>query len=390
MVEGQVACKMFVASEQYPYHTYNMPDNAYMSGIVLGALSMKYAVTKDPADRALASEVLDGLHLLSTVSGKRGLLSRAAWPKDVPQPDDGQWHDSPDGKHVWRGDVSSDQMDGAMYGYAIAYDLMADEAQKKLIAQDVSDLVGTLLDTGLMIVDIDGKPTRFGKYMPQYVRLIEPMNALLLLQLLKIADHVTGDERFGREYRRLAVDEKYAETAVNARHMLGGVNFSDDVLLFLAYYPLLKYETDPELRALYVKSLERVWEGVGRYPGANAQANPYYGFVANEFLKDESGVAPGIDTLRWFPLDMKWNRDTIAGYEKKFTFTFDPAPQSPPTESGKAVPVDRREKSWSAWVMNPFKTAGDRTEDVGIEYNGHDYLMAYWLGRYLGLITPEM
>jgi hypothetical protein len=226
--------------------------------------------------------------------------------------------------------------------------------------------------------------------MPQYVRLIEPMNSLLLLQLLKIAHHVTGDERFAREYRRLAVDEKYGETAVNARHVLGGVNFSDDVLLFLAYYPLLKYETDPALRALYVKSLDHVWQGIARIPGANAQANPYYGFVANEFLKDNNGVAPGIATLRWFPLDMKWNRGTIAGYEKKFGFTFDPAPQSPPAEPEKAVPVDRREKSWSAWVMNPFKTAGDRTKDEAIEYNGHDYLMAYWLGRYLSLIPAEM
>jgi len=391
MVEGQVACKMFVPSEKYPYPTYNMPDNAYMTGIVLGAFSMKYAVTKDPADRAFAGELLNGLHLLSTVSGKKGLLSRAAWPKDVAQPDDGQWHDSPDGKHVWRGDVSSDQMDGTMYGYAIAYDLLADEAQKKLIAQDVSDLVGTLLDTDLKIIDIDGKPTQFGKYMPYYVRLVEPMNALLLLQLLKIAHHVTGDERFAREYRRLAVDEKYAKTAVNARRQIfGNVNFSDDVLLFLAYYPLLKYETDSELRALYIQSLERTWNGVGRHPGANAQANPYYGFVANEYLKDNTGVAPGIGTLRWFPLDMKWNSNTIAGYEEKFGLKFDPAPQSPSPEPNKAVPVDRRVKSWSAWVMNPFKTAGDRTQDVGIEYNGHDYLMAYWLGRYLNLIPADM
>ena len=124
--DGQIACKLKLPTPAYPHVTFNMPDNAYMTGIYLGSLAMKYAVTKSDADRAAASTALRGLHLLCTVSGQKGLLARAAWPLDKPFADDGEWRASPNGKHKWRGDVSCDQMTGVLYGYALAYDLVAD------------------------------------------------------------------------------------------------------------------------------------------------------------------------------------------------------------------------------------------------------------------------
>jgi len=387
--EGQVACKMRVPTPDRLNPTYNMPDNAYMTGIYVGALSMKYAVTKDPKDREAALKSVHALNLLCNVSGKNGLLARAAWPKDkYPHGDDGEWSESPDGKHLWRGDVSSDQMDGVFFGYCLAYDLVAGDEDKREIARNVAALMDHVIENGFMIVDVDGRPTRFGKYMPEYVRIVEPMNALLLLQLLKVAEHVTGEKRFADEYRRMAIDEKYAETALNARRAFGRTNFSDDVLLFLAYMPLLRLEGESRLRDKYLESLRRVWEGTPRKPGAKAQGNPFYAFLAKEYLKDESGVQAGIDALKWFPLDMKWNRATIAAYEKEFGFTYDPKPLSPEPAPGEAIPVDRREKSWSAWVMDPFESAGTRTADEPIEYNGHDYLLGYWAGRHLGIVLP--
>jgi len=388
--DGQVACKMFVPTAAHPQITFNMPDNAYMTGIVLGAFSMKYAVTKDAADRSLASDSIRGLNLLCTVSGKRGLLSRAAWPVDKPLDDDGGWGTSADGKYRWRGDVSCDQMTGVMFGYALAYDLTANEAEKGEIAKNVSDLVGVLLDNGLRIIDVNGKQTQFGNYTPAYAKSAERMNALLLLQHLQVAAHVTGNDRFAQEYRRWAVDEGYAEAAERARRMTRRVNFSDDVLLFLAYYPLIKYEKDSGLKERYLKSLRRTWEGEGTVPGAKAQGNPFYAFVVHELLKDDSGISAGIDTLKWFPLDMKWNRGTISTYEKEFGFVFKPESVSPVPKEGEAIPMDRRQKTWSAWVQDPFREPGDRTADATLEYNGHDYLVAYWMGRYMGLIAPEI
>jgi hypothetical protein len=114
---------------------------------------------------------------------------------------------------------------------------------------------------------------------------------------------------------------------------------------------------------------------------------PLFAFLVAEFLGDTSRIEAATQTLEWFPLDMKWNRDTISQYEKAFGFTFDPAPKSPAPKPGEIVPVDRRPKLWSVWVHTPYR-AGAR-DDLPGEYNGHDYLMAYWHGRYTGHIGAD-
>lgn len=391
--DGQVAPKLRLPTQKFPYVTYNMPDDAYMTGIYTGMLAMQYAVTKNAKTRAALSQAIKALNLLCTVSGEKGLLARAAVKISMPFKDDGNWVISKDGKYRWRSDVSSDQMDGVFYGFAVAYDLAANAAEKKIIRRDAADLAGRLLDDHLRIIDYDGKPTQWGNYTLQYVQHWEPLNALLLLQILKVTAHVTGEKRFEDAYQHYAVQEHLAETAIKARHMLnpfirGAVNHSDDVLLYLAYYPLLSLEKDPALHAQYIASLKRTWNGADGHPGVKPENNPFYAFMAKKFLDDGSDVFAATGTLRWFPLDMKWNRDTIAKYEKQFGFTFDPAPLSPEPGLRDAIPIDRRPKDWSAWVGDPY-VRGTRTADSNMEYNGLDYLMGYWMGRYIGVITPD-
>jgi hypothetical protein len=40
--------------------------------------------------------------------------------------------------------------------------------------------------------------------------------------------------------------------------------------------------------------------------------------------------------------------------------------------------------------MDPYRSAGSRIEDENIEYNGHDYLLGYWLGRRLDMVDPDL
>ena len=96
LLDGQALCKLKVPTPNRSFVAYNMPDNAYLTGIYLGTLAMKYAVTHDPATKAAAGECIKAVHLLCTVSGRPGLLARAAWPADRPMEDDGIWRDSPD------------------------------------------------------------------------------------------------------------------------------------------------------------------------------------------------------------------------------------------------------------------------------------------------------
>lgn len=394
LLDGQALCKLSPRRTPSDPVSYKMPDNAYMTGLYLGAISMKYAVTQDAADREAARRSLEALHLLCNVSGKKGLLARAAWPVDRPLQDDGQWRTSPDGKYKWRGDVSTDQMDGVVFGLSLAYDLMADETGKALIAQDVAALADHVLENDLRIVDIDGNETTWGRYYPAYARLIEPMNALLLLQLLKVAHHVTGEARFGEAYRKWAVEKEYAQVALRARrsrdpNVRGGVNHSDDVLLFLGYEPLLRLEQDPAIRGPIVASFKRAYEGTEKYPGMEPEGNPLYAFLAAKYLDDTDMIGAATDTLRWFPFRIKWEREVIAQYERELGFVDEPAPASPEPADRAPLPVDRRAKTWSAWVQDPYNDPLRAGAHDPVEYNGHDYLLGYWLGRYYGFIPAE-
>jgi hypothetical protein len=263
-----------------------------------------------------------------------------------------------------------------------------------MIAKDVTTLVDYILENNLRIIGYDGKPTMWGKYYPSYVKLQENMNALLWLQALKVAELVTEDPRYAKLYRKWALDEGYAKIAVGSRMALnpvipGLVNHDNDMSIFLAYEPLLRYEKDPKIRQYYLKSLRRAWQGSGKYPGVKPEGNPFFAFIAANYLGDTSEVKAGIDTLRWFPLDMKFNKATLAKYEQQFGLKYDPSPKSPEPGKGQAIPIDRRVKHWSAWVMDPYHNAGKRNADISMEFNGHDYLLCYWMGRYYGFISAE-
>lgn len=394
LLDGQALCKLKLPAPGRDYVAYNMPDNAYMTGIYTGTLAMKYAVTRDEADRQAALQSLNAMHLLCAVSGVPGVPARAAWPAGKPMEDDGIWRRSPCGRYLWRGDVSTDQVDGLMFGFALAFDLVADDEEKGKIARNVTAIIDRVLEHDMRIVDVDGKPTRWGRYGPKYVSRGERMNALLWLQALKVAAHVTGANKYADLYTNWAVGENYMEYARTARRMAsplfaGLVNHSDDMLIFLAYVPLLMYEDDESLRVALLASLRRSWEGDGRFPGVQPEQNPFYTFVAARHLETISDIHGARDTLRRFPLDMKWNSDTIKKYEDELNFNFDKMPSSPESEPNKPVPIDRRVKTWSAWVQDPYHSGGERTSDEAIEYNGHDYLLAYWTGRYYGFINEN-
>ncbi|MGC8738463.1 MAG: hypothetical protein ACP5UA_07430 [Candidatus Hydrogenedens sp.] len=276
LLDGQALCKLILPQKDRGL-SYNMPDNAYMTGIYVGTLSMKYSITKNEEDKTKLILSIKALNFLCRASGIEGLLARAVIPSDSPWQDNGIWRPTPDGKHKWRGDVSSDQVDGVMFGFSWAYETVNDESVRKEIARDVTAIVEHILRNDLKIIDADGKPTTWGKYFPQYT-MIEPLNALLWLQALKVAHQVSNDNKYADLYKKYAIEMDYAKRAIQARRNLdptrrGFVNHSNDVLFFLGIEPLLRLEQDPQIREYYIQSLKHAWEGSPPFPGLKPEAN---------------------------------------------------------------------------------------------------------------------
>ena len=380
--DGQLATRRRLPTAERPYVTHNMPDNAYMTGIFCATETWRAVVTGDADAARLARSAFDALGHLLKVSGRRGLLARASVPANARWFDDGVWRVGPDGRHRWRGNVSSDQVAGFVFGSFVYHRHLATDDEKAELAERLRALVGAILDDGRRIVGFDGTPTSWGHYEPEYVADEEPMNALLLLQMVKVAAVVTGDDRFAAEYVRLVDEMDYARIGARARPDRPPlrVNHSDDVLIALGLYPLLELEERPAVRARYLEAARRWFEGA-RYPGVSVEANPFANFLWHGWTGDPSHDDAALDTLRRVPLDMKWNRDTIDAYATRFGFRFEPEPARSPRASERPLPIEHRSRTWSFLVDNPYRSIGARNEDAPFETNGLDYLLSYWFGR---------
>ncbi len=434
--DGQVMCKLSLASADKKSY-YDTPDNAYMTGMMIAAFSMKYAVTKDENDRKTVSKMLKAANCLCKISGKKGLLARSYTPLDNDFADnDGEWNITSDKKYRWRGDVSTDQMCGMFFGLYNAYKLVANEEEKEQIKNNLVDLMDHVLENGDLIIDIDGKRTLWGRYTEEYVTKVQPMIALLYLQHLKILHHVTGDKRYDDRYQECAINKHYAEISqlswlpVPPKYS----NHSDNVMIAMSFQPLLELEKSEVLLAHYKKGLEKFflgfddfdfsvpsgqkyyeyfhgeiiandnpedsvlsvdevikecnafWEKGAEYQGVKPIGCPLYAYIAKNFLGlDETGVlTPSIKTLELMPFSMKFSKDTLNEY--KLRFGIDEKTEETEVMEGKPIPINKRKKTWSAWVQNPYTTEGDCTVETGMEYSGHDFILGYWVGKYYGCL----
>jgi hypothetical protein len=214
--------------------------------------------------------------------------------------------------------------------------------------------------------------------------LTENLNCLIALSAVKVAHHVTGDERFAEAYRTL-VRRGYPEHAVAARNRWWerwtGVNHSDNNLAFLAYYHLIKYETDPRLSALYQESLARAWSVVRH------ERNPFFTFVyhavAPKSAWDAAALDDARDTLVRFPTtESRYDpealaRGCVASRPDRLNRRQACAP----------LPMDERPQVAVEWNQNPARLEPGTRDRAG--YSGFDYLVAYWLGRAHGFIPAE-
>jgi hypothetical protein len=154
-----------------------------------------------------------------------------------------------------------------------------------------------LLDHGDELLDLDGQPTRWGRFSEAYYATDEgayekPLRCLEFLSFLKTAHHITGDEKYQAEYQNRIKRGDAEATRFYRRWATKDyeINYSDDELYYLTIDPLLKYEEDPRLRELYLDGLRFTWSQVQR------EHNPLWNYISlvrsgdplSESLRDDS------------------------------------------------------------------------------------------------------
>lgn len=356
----------------------------------LAAMSFKYAVTGDETAREKAVESFNAMLWLERITPIDGYVARSIWSESGDQDElstqgsgglPAKWHKAKDGDWYWKGDTSSDEIIGHFYSVSIFHDLVAKGKEKALAKEHLSRIASYILDCGWLLKGMDGKPTRWGRWDPQY--LLRPygymdrgINGLEALTFMRTAYALTGEKKFEDGYQQL-VKWGYAENTIGQKNTFPPKYIApwDDNLAFRSYYTLLRYTNDPVDRSIYLRSLARTWE-VKRI-----EEVPWYNYNYGAITGNDCEQVQSINHLRAWQLDCISYRYTNSIRHDLYT-----RPGYVSYERGtRAIsPRESEVNRNSRYAMSYDGGSGNRVMEPSA------FMRDYWMGRYHGMIIgPE-
>ena len=347
-------------------------------GMYLGTAAMRCAVTGAPEDARRAREAFQAISLLEAKTSLPGFPARAVMAKgERVLAGSGEWHESPDPEWLWKGDTSSDETAGHYYGY-YAYFRYGPDEDKPALRALVSRSTGRILEAPYFLPDVDGKPTRWARWEPPFLYSPEGadqarLNSLEILSHMKVAYHITGEERFLRGYRDLIENHHYLDNVRGGVCLeLGGDPQYDDHLAFLVWYPLLQLEEDPQLRALYLEAVRADWER------SRLESNVLFNYIFGATGQGDFESQQSLQALRDIPLELS-NRGVMNSHRADL--------RQVPGIGGQLFPhpVPWNERPLADWEGNFYHI--DSHGDGSFVMHGSHFLMGYWLGRLHGFLT---
>jgi sugar lactone lactonase YvrE len=398
-IAGQ--CRLPIAGDISKWEPDDDDNDGEYTGCYLVMESFRYAATKQEDAREKARKAFNFLRLLQGVTGTDGFFARTIIPSDWTHMDDAnrtftarqladelvkeprfkpvemRWRKSTDGKWIWKGDTSSDEMCGHMFGYFFYYELVADEIEKEVIRTHIRKIVDHLIANNYNMVDVDGTHTRWAVWSPDKLNR-DPewtpdrsQNSMELLAFMKLAYYVSGDEKYQQEYLRLINQENYLDNMGNIPNQNPAWFIYFDVMLSAYTYPiLLKCEKDPKLLAFYENHIDKWMER------RRNDHNPLINFIYCYARNKKAELANSVDFLRDTPLDLvDWPIDHTIRADVKVVHS----PVLDETQINQLPPASIR--LTVRWDKNPWTATGG---DPHVEREPVFWLLPYWMGKYMG------
>ncbi len=385
----------------------NSDNDGLFTGLYCASQCFRYKVTGDEQAKKNAKRAIDAMIKLTEITGKKGFTARAtrySHEENFATGNREEWHiceDNPDCE--WLGETSSDEMTGHYFAYGIYFDLVADDAEKKRIADVVRTVTDHILDNNFHLCDVDGIPTTWANWEPALLNNDDRWyyergtNSLEILSFLKTAYHVTGDEKYNDVYAALIKDHHYAMNCIQYKCEDGHVAHIDDQLDFTNIYPLLTYTENAAHREIFKMGLTHHWqyERVERSPFFNI----VYGALTDNSCDIENAAKSlaemNLDLVRW-PVFNSYRKDIEWDTEQEAMGI--PAQLKHPVEYGSRVLVHYDGNpfvcdSGAEEFVNINSKIVNRTSTLpGTHANGmcamqpYVFLLPYWMGRYHGLL----
>ncbi len=245
-------------------------NDGLWTSMYLGAEVFRYATTKSPEALENCRESLDAMERLYTVNPLKGFPSRSYERKGYAVSDKHAWKVAKDTEWVWKSTTSSDEAIGHMFVFGVIAELIDIPEIKNKAIRLMDGLMEHIVEHDMYMIDWDGKPTKWGRWNPEYVnarpiivgdRKITSSN---IISMLQTAYHFTGKKIYKEKALELMSKYGYLENLMRPMKTIGrapddadelskdlsdGWNHSDDEMYFVGYWGLYRYALNDTLKS---------------------------------------------------------------------------------------------------------------------------------------------
>ncbi|MBX3242365.1 MAG: hypothetical protein KIT80_04445 [Chitinophagaceae bacterium] len=369
-------------------------NDGLWTAMYLGGQAFRYAVTKSPEALQNCRESLDAMERLYSVNPVKGFPARSFERVGFALHNKEAWIKAPHPEWEWKSTTSSDEAIGHIFAFGVLAELVDDEPIRTKAIGLIDSLMQHIVDNDFYMIDWDGKPTLWAKWHPDYVNARpvvvgdRKINASNIVAMLQTAYHFTKKGIYKEKAFELMDKHGYLENLMRPMKEIGrapedaddwskmlseGWNHSDDEMYFLGYWGLYRYAFNDTLKEKFKEAIIDHWE-IERPEKEGAWNITTALTGAKEFDLDEA-----VWYLQEYPLDMYSWRIINSG-RKDIELI---APNFRNQSTKEVLPPD--ELRISRHNANRFTLDGGNEAS---EYSAGDiWLLPYWMGRYLGVIS---
>ena len=134
------------------------------SNYYMASQAFHYGATGDETARRNAWETFDALERLESINPLKGFPARTFERVGFKVSDRDRWHEVGDGIWDWKAHTSSDEIIAHGFGSSVLYQVAArTPEEKKRIATFIGKILDHIIRNDWYLIDVDGKPTLWGR-----------------------------------------------------------------------------------------------------------------------------------------------------------------------------------------------------------------------------------
>ena len=372
-------------------------NDGLWTSMYLGAEVFRYAVTRSPEALQNCRESLEAMERLYTITSIKGFPARSFERRGYESADPQVWRNAEDSGWDWKSTTSSDEAIGHIFVFGAIAELVDDAGLKNRAIRLIDMLMQHIVDHNMYLVDWNGKPTKWGRWNPEYVnarplmvgdRKITSSNIIAMLQT---AWHFTHKQVYRNKAFELMQKYGYLDNLMRpmkniasapsdadelSRDLSDGWNHSDDEMYFLGYWGLYRYAFNDTLKAKFKTSIIDHWQA------ERPEKEAAWDIVTAMTGVRDFDLYEAVGYLKRYPMDLiNWR--VTNSQRKDISFI---APNFRRQTITEVLPPD--ELPVNRHNSNLFDLDGG---DNGSSENsaGDIWLLPYWMGRYLGVISAS-